>query len=104
LMVATAGFDDDQLTAEVRFCVEPSENLAVATNCSVSPLARLAIEGVTWIDTRVAALTIRLTLGEVIPLRVALMPVLPALPAEARPVEPTMLLIAATAGLEDDQP
>lgn len=46
-------------------------------------------------DTRVAAVTVRLTLGEVTPLRRALMRAEPTPVPIARPLEPAALLIAA---------
>src|SRR5215467_2902385 len=57
LMLATLPFEEAQVTAAVRSCVELSVNVPVALNCCVSPLGILGEGGVTWIDTRVAGVT-----------------------------------------------
>jgi hypothetical protein len=43
----------------VKFCVELSEKVPVAVNCSVAPFAIEGFAGVTAIDTSVAAVTVR---------------------------------------------
>ena len=50
LIVATDGVAEAQVTGLVRFCVVPSENVPVAVNCCVRPLAMLGFAGVTAID------------------------------------------------------
>src|SRR5215831_6608048 len=103
LMVATAEFVDDHVTDWVRSCVEPSVKTPVAVNCCVRPLAMLGLGGVTWSEASVAAVTVSVTPGEVIPLKVAPMLVEPMPPADASPNVPPALLIVATAGVDDDQ-
>jgi hypothetical protein len=56
-IVATPVFDEVHVTVAVRFCVVPSENVPVAVNWSVVPLAMEAFAAVTAIDTKVAAVT-----------------------------------------------
>ena len=51
-MVATEVVAEAQVTWLVRFCVELSEKVPVAVNCSVSPLATVGLAGVTAIDFR----------------------------------------------------
>ena len=62
----------------------------------------LGVAGVTWIDTNVAAVTVRVVLPVIVPL-VAEMVVVPTLAAVASPLVPAVLLIVATAGLEEAQ-
>ena len=59
LIVATPVVDELQVTVVVRFCVVPSENVPVAVNCLVVPLATLGLVGVTAMETSVAAVTVR---------------------------------------------
>src|ERR1700733_12704487 len=58
LIVAVVVVPDDQLTFDVRLCVEPSLNVPVAVNCCVAPLAIDGFAGVTAIDCSVAAVTV----------------------------------------------
>jgi hypothetical protein len=46
------------VTEPVKFCVELSENVPVAVNCCVVPLAIEGFAGVTAIDTSVAEVTV----------------------------------------------
>ena len=62
----------------------------------------LALEGVTWRDTRVAAVTVSVALGEVTAPRLAQILVVPTVSADASPLDPAALLIAAVPVLEDD--
>src|SRR5580698_2783626 len=59
LIVAVVVVPEDQVTLDVRFCVEPSLNVPVAVNCCVAPLAIDGFGGVTAIDCSVAAVTVR---------------------------------------------
>src|SRR5271163_4536148 len=59
LIVAVAVVPDDQVTLDVRFCVEPSLNIPMAVNCCVAPLVIEGFAGVTAIDCNVAAVTVR---------------------------------------------
>ena len=47
LMVAHVVSEDAQVTCDVRFSVELSDKVPVAVNCSVSPVGRLVLAGVT---------------------------------------------------------
>ena len=71
-------------------------------NCCVVPLAMEGVAGVTAMDTRVAAVTVRLVAPVMLP-RVALMVVVPALTPEARPSLVAALEMLATAGAEEAQ-
>ncbi len=102
LMVATAGLLEAQVTCVVRFCVELSEKIPVAVNCWLTPLGVLGLAGVTWIDTKVALVTVRVVLPEMLPL-LAVRVVVPVLAALASPAVPAVLLTLATVGLEEDQ-
>ena len=55
MIVATEVVAEAQVTWLVRSCVELSEKVPVAVNCSVSPLATLGFAGVTAIDWSAAA-------------------------------------------------
>jgi len=54
LIVATAVFDEFQVTNVVRVCVVLSEYVPVAVNCWVVPLAMTGLGGVIVMDTRTA--------------------------------------------------
>ena len=83
-MVATEVVAEAQVTWLVRFCVELSEKVPVAVNCSVAPLAMLGLAGVTAIDCRTAAVTVS-TVEPVIPLSVALIVDVPVATPVASP-------------------
>jgi len=54
-MVATAVFKEVHVTELVMFCVLASENVPVAANCCVAPMAIDGFAGVTVIEVSVAA-------------------------------------------------
>jgi hypothetical protein len=58
LIAATAIADEFQITDAVRSCVVLSENVPVAANLTVVPLAMPGLDGVTAIDTSVAEFTV----------------------------------------------
>src|SRR5215469_5981205 len=91
LMVATPKFEEAQATDAVRSCVELSVYVPVAVNCCVNPFGMLATLGDTWIETSAAVVTVSVAGGDVTPLRLALMLVVPTLDAEAKPYEPEAL-------------
>jgi hypothetical protein len=98
LIVAVVVVPEDQVTLDVRFCVEPSLNVPVAVNCCVAPLAIDGFAGVTAIDCNVAAVTV----SKVEPLiddDVAVMVEVPIAAAFARPVA----LIVAVEVVPEDQ-
>jgi hypothetical protein len=94
LMAAMDDADEPQVTAVVRFCVEPSEYVPVAVNCRVVPSAILGLDGVIVRETSVACVTVRVVLPEMPP-NVAIMVVDPAATGVANPFEPAALLIVA---------
>jgi hypothetical protein len=57
LMLATVASDEFHVTRFVRVRVEPSENVPIAVNCWVRPLATLGSAGVVAIDTSVVLTT-----------------------------------------------
>ena len=67
LIVATPVLDEAQVDVNVRFCVVLSENVPVATNCSVVPLAMLGFTGVIAMDTRLEQVTVRVVVPDVFP-------------------------------------
>jgi hypothetical protein len=58
VIVATLVVCEVHVTEPVKFCVELSENVPVAVNCSVALFAIEGFAGVTAIDTSVAAVTV----------------------------------------------
>ena len=56
-----------QVAVPVRSCVLPSLNVPVAVNCALVPLAIDGCGAPTLIDRRAAAVTVSVTLFEVIP-------------------------------------
>jgi hypothetical protein len=95
-MVATEGVPDVQSTLFVMSCVEESEKVPIAVNCSVCPLATLGLEGVMAMDTRTPAVTVSVVDPET-PLKEALIFELPGVKLVASPVE----LIVATERVSD---
>jgi hypothetical protein len=59
VIVATVVVTELQVAVLVKFCVELSEKVPVAVNCSVAPFAIEGFAGVTAIDTSVAAVTVK---------------------------------------------
>jgi hypothetical protein len=102
LIAATPAVDELQVTAVVRFCVVPSENVPVAVNCRVVPNAMLGLVGVTVMDTSVAEVTVSVVEPDMLP-DVAVMVVEPATIEVASPWEPAALLMAATAAVDELQ-
>src|SRR5215471_6245610 len=82
-----------QLTRLVQVSVVPSLKLQVAVSCSVVPLA-LEGSGVIVIEVRVAALTVTVV-EPWMPLKVAVIGVLPTLTPVTSPIVPAVLLTCA---------
>jgi hypothetical protein len=59
VIVATVVVTELQVAVPVKFCVELSENVPVAVNCSVVVFAIEGFAGVTAMDTSVATVTVR---------------------------------------------
>jgi hypothetical protein len=104
LIVATAVFDELQVTDVVRTCVVLFEYVPVAVNCCVVPLAMLGLDGVTAIDTRVtiSGYTVSVVYT-VLPSNDAVMVQLPPATAVAIPLLTPALLIVATAVFDELQ-
>ena len=96
VIVATVGVPDDQVTLVEIFCVVPSLNIPVATNCWLKPLAREGFAGVTAMVSRIAELTVRFVEPTVFP-EVAVIVVVPACSALASPAA----LMVAVVALEE---
>ena len=97
-IVAVVVLDELQVTCVVMSRVVPSEYVPEAVNCWVAPTALLAVAGVTAIEFRVVAVTVRVAVPD-IPPKAAVMVVVPAATAVAMP----LLLIVATPVLDEFQ-
>jgi hypothetical protein len=96
--VAADVLEDLQVTCLVRSRVVPSEYVPEAANCLVFPTGMLGLAGVTEMEDRVAAVTVRVVFPEILP-EVAVMVAVPA----ARPVARPLLLTVAADMLEELQ-
>src|SRR5580704_14229335 len=90
LIVAVVVVPEDQVTLDVRFCVEPSLNVPVAVNCCVAPLVIDGFAGVTAIDCSVAAVTV----SKVEPLMDDDVAVMIEVPTPAPVASPDALIVA----------
>jgi hypothetical protein len=95
---ATLVLEEFQATVSVRSCVVLSENVPVAVNCWVVPLAMLGLVGVIARDTSVAGFTVSVVEPDILP-DDAVIVVVPAATAAAKPE----LLIVATPVLDEPQ-
>ena len=100
-IVATAVFDDDQVTCPVRSCIEPSEKVPMAMNCSVLPgsTLELALAGITMIELRVGA---GVTVSRVEPVTPFIVAEIDEVPT-VTPVATPAALMVATAGVAEAQ-
>src|SRR6266567_4570077 len=87
-IVAMVEDEEDQAT-DWSHCVLPSSKLPVAVNCSVVPIAMVGVAGVTEIEMRCAATTVKVVVSVSEP-TVAVIVVDPAAIVAARP-EPSMV-------------
>lgn len=97
-IVAVLVLVEDQVTADVRSLVLPSEYFPVAVNCSVVPNGIELLAGVTAMDARTCAVTVR-DVCAFTPLAFAVISVVPTVTVAANPEE----LMVATAVLEEVQ-
>jgi hypothetical protein len=97
LIVAVAVVPDDQVTLDVRFCVEPSLKVPVAVNCCVAPLMIDGFAGVTAIDCNVAAVTA----SKVEPLMDDDVAVMVEVPTPAPVARPAALIVAVVVVPDD---
>jgi hypothetical protein len=95
--VAVVVLEELQVTCVVMFWVVESEYVPVAVNCWVVPATLVAVAGVTAMEDRVAAVTVRVAVPD-LPLKAAVMVAEPAATAVARPL---LLIVAADVGSED---
>ena len=96
LTVATKVFDELQVTCVVILKLVPSEYAPVAVNCWVTPAGMLGLAGVTDMEDKVAEVTVRVVLPEILP-EMAVMVAVPAEKAVARP-----LLLTVTTNVFDE--
>ena len=92
LTVAVAVLEELQVTCEVISWVVESEYVPVAVSCWVLPAAMLAVAGVTAMEDRVAAVTVKLAVPD-LPLKAAVMVAVPAALAVARPLLATVAVV-----------
>ena len=97
-MVATAALEELQRTLVVMSCVLLSSNIPVAVNCRVVSTLMLELAGVTAIETKVAAVTVR----DAVPLTAPEVAVIVAEPVPVLVASPE-LLMDATFASELDQ-
>jgi hypothetical protein len=95
---ATEVTEEVQMTCVVISKRVPSEYLPEAANCGVNPTGMLELTGVTDMEVRVAEVTVRAVLPEMVP-EVAVMVAVPAAMAVAKP----LLSTAATDVLDELQ-
>ncbi len=91
LMLATADDEELQTTLVVRFCVELSEYVPVATNCWIIPSARVGFAGDIAMETSVAGVTAIAVEPEMLP-NVAVTVALPEDAGVASPMDPVIVL------------
>lgn len=97
---ATLVADDFQVTTSVTSCMLPSEKVPMAANCCAMPSGMLGVAGVTAIEVMTAEVTVRVVDPETAP-ETAVMVVVPAVTAFARPWVGVLVLTLATAGFEE---
>jgi hypothetical protein len=101
VMVAVVVVAEAHVTDAVRFCVLLSLKVPVAVNCCVRPLVTVGFAGVTAIDCRVAAVTVR-TVDPTIAPEVALIVLVPTPAPVARPpVVMVAVVVVAEAHVTD---
>jgi hypothetical protein len=76
MMCATFSLEEVQSTSDVTFSMVPSEKMAAAIICSVSPPGRVGLEGVTISEVRAGDVTVRFVEPGT-PWKVAMIEVLP---------------------------
>ena len=87
--VAVAVVEELQVACAVTSRVVPSEYEPEAVNCWVFPAGTLGLSGVTAIEDKVAAVTVRVAVPD-LPLKAAVMVAVPAALAVARPLLATV--------------
>lgn len=93
---ATPLFDETQVTESVMSCELPSENVPIAMNCWSVPRSKTASAGVTAIESKIAFVTVRVAVEEMLP-KLAEIVETPGESPLARPgTPPTLMLATAT--------
>ena len=96
VMVATPALMEVQVTELVRICMELSESVPVAVNCSEVPFAIERLGAVTAIDTNAAAVTVRVAEEATFP-EVACMALVPTPAAVTTPVAEIVATLGVSA-------
>lgn len=99
---ATEFADEDQETTSLTFWLLPSENVAVAVNCSARPRGKLGFAGLTLSEVAAALVTVSDAVPEIAP-EVAVIVVLPPATPCAKPWVGDELPMVAAAVFEDVQ-
>src|SRR6266568_5082065 len=100
---ATAGAEELHEAESVRSCLLLSLKVPVAVSCSVTPKGIVELAGVTAIETRAAAVTVRVAAPETVGENTAPILDVPTVRPWAMPSWPATLLTVATVGAEDVQ-
>lgn len=103
LIVTEAGFVELQITDEVISAVSLSLYVPMAVNCWFFPKGKLVVTGMMSIDSKTAAVTVRVAAVEVTPEYMAVISATPTDTDEASPFEPAALLMVATAVFDELQ-
>ncbi len=90
LTLAMDGEDEFHVTSWVKFCVELSEKVPVAANCSVVPIAILELAGVTAMDCRVAGVIVNVVQPDMFPF----LAVMVFLHGPLSPIFPKLIIMA----------
>ena len=101
LTTATVGKVEAQVTCVVKFCVELSENIPIATNGWLTPFAMFGAFGVISIAVSKAPVTLRVVLPVMLPLAAEIV-TLPAPVAVASPFDPEAVLMLARLAFDED--
>ena len=101
LIVAVERSSEAHVAVEVRSNVEPSVKVPIAVNCWVVPSAIVGFAGFTAMETRDAAVTVRVVLPLIAP-EVAVIVAVPVALLVARPILFPSLLMVATSGVSLD--
>ena len=95
-IVATSVLELTQVTSEVMSAVEPSVLTAVAINCSVRPIAKLAgTAGVISMEDNVKVTTVKFITGLVIPDKAAVILIFPIATPVATPAEDIVAMLTS---------
>jgi len=101
LMVATPVLDEVHVTADDMSCIDPSEKIPEAANCSVSPNGIFELGGVMVIEDKTAGVTDSVADGELIESNIAVINAVPVSTDVTSPLVGAVLLIVASPMFDD---